>query len=104
MVSRGEVWWAVLPGDKSRPFVIVTRDSAIPVVNGVIAIPASRTIRGLVTEVLLDEDDGMPAPCAINADCTTLVEHHRFDRRICTLSPPRMREVCRALLAATACA
>ena len=103
MVSRGEIWWATLPGDKRRPFLVLTRDTAIPHLNGVIAIPSSRTIRGIATEVLLDEDDGLPTMCALNADRATLVELHRFTDRICSLSPKRMSEVCEALLIATGC-
>lgn len=103
-MSRGEVWWAGPPGDGRRPFLVVTRDAVIPHVNAVLAIPASRTIRGHGSEILLDADDGMPAECALNADRLTLVAHERFEERICTLSPRRMREVCRAIAIATGCA
>ena len=103
MVSRGEVWWAGPLGEARRPFLVVTRDAVIPHVNAVLGIPASRTIRGHRSEVLLDADDGMPADCAVNADRLTLVAHERLETRICTLTPPRMRGVCRAIRVATGC-
>lgn len=42
--------------------------------SGIIAAPATRTIRGLSTEVLLTEEDGMPAACVLNFDHISLGE------------------------------
>ena len=103
MVSRGEVWWADAPGAKRRPYLVVTRDVVIPHLSSVIAIPTSRRVFGIPSEVILDEDDGMPTTCALNADLVTQLAHDRFVERICTLSRSRMREVYRALQHATAC-
>ena len=54
-----------------RPFLILARDEAIPVLNQVLAVPATRTIRRIPTEVELDSSDGMPAPCAALRHATT---------------------------------
>ena len=104
MVSRGEIWWATPHGAKRRPYLVLMRDRVIPHVNAVISIPATRRVRGVRTEVLLDGDDGMETICALQLDRIAVLAHEDFDERICTLSPPRMREVCRALLVATGCA
>ena len=58
-MRRGEVWWVEDPDAGRRPHLILTRDTAVPVLTQVIAIPATRTVRGLPTEVELGIDDGM---------------------------------------------
>ncbi len=103
MVARGEVWWYEDPRAGRRPFLILTRNEAIPVLNQVLAAPATRTIRGIPTEVELDSSDGMPAPCALILDNLTVVRVALCTRRITRLSPERMRAVCEALRHATAC-
>jgi mRNA interferase MazF len=64
-MRRGEVrWYTFAAPDKRRPVLLLTRNSVIDSLNEIIAVPATRTIRGLSTEVLLSADDGMPASCA----------------------------------------
>ena len=103
MVARGEVWWYEHPRAGRRPFLILSRDEAIPVLNQLLAVPATRTIRGIPTEVELDRSDGMPVPCALAADNTTLIRSSLCTERITRLAPERMQAVCDALAAATAC-
>ena len=103
MVSRGEVWWYEPPDDVRRPYLILSRDEAITVLRSVLAVPATRTVRGIPTEVPLDEDDGMPTACVVTVDNVTVVERAYLTSRITTLSPLRLRQVCEALTFATAC-
>jgi mRNA interferase MazF len=64
-MRRGEIrWYTFAAPDKHRPVLLLTRDEVIDALNEIIAAPATRTIRGLSTEVLLSPDDGMPASCA----------------------------------------
>src|SRR6185312_10634401 len=60
LVARSEIWWAEHPDAGRRPFLVLTRQAAIPVLNALLAVPATRTIRQIPTEVVLDIDDGMP--------------------------------------------
>lgn len=53
MVARGEVWWYEDPRAGGGPFLVLTRDEAIPVLNQILAVPATRTIRRIPTEVRL---------------------------------------------------
>jgi len=103
LVERGEVWWYEDPRAGRRPFLILTRDEAIPVLNQVLAVPATRTIRSIPTEVALDRDDGMPEPCALAADNVTVIRKSLCTERITKLDADRVAEVCAALSAATAC-
>lgn len=103
MVNRGEVWWAEHPEAGRRPFLLLTRQAAIPVLDRVLAVPATRTIRNIPTEVLLDEDDGMPESCALTFDNITTMPKALLTRRITRLSVEKLEATCRALRAATAC-
>jgi mRNA interferase MazF len=47
---------------------VLARDEVIDLLNEIVVAPVTRTIRGLQTEVLLMEEDGMPAACAVNFD------------------------------------
>lgn len=102
-MNRGEVWWAESPNDKRRPFLILTRQAAIPALHSVLAVPATRHIRTIPTEVGLDEDDGMPEPCALRLDNVVTMPKAYLVDRICRLGPRRMSEVCRALSVAAGC-
>jgi mRNA interferase MazF len=104
VVARGEVWWVEHPDAGRRPFLVLTRQSAVPVVNAVLAVPATRTLRGIPTEVALDKEDGMPVACALSLDNLTTVPKELFRARITRLSIGRMSEVCRALSLASGCA
>ncbi len=97
------MWWGEDPDAGRRPFLILSREAAIPVLQRVVAVPATRTIRGAPTEVLLDEDDGMPARCALSFDNVTTVPKALLTERICRLGVDRLAEVCRTLEIATGC-
>jgi mRNA interferase MazF len=103
VVARGEVWWYEATEVHRRPWLVIARDEAIPVLNQVLAVPATRNIRGIPTEVELDHSDGMPTRCALTLDNVATIRPSLCTRRITRLSPERMVEVCQALLAATAC-
>jgi mRNA interferase MazF len=71
--------------------------------NALLAVPASRTIRQIPTEVVLDAGDGMPEDCALSLDNLTLVPRELFRTRITRLSVERMSDVCKALAVASGC-
>jgi mRNA interferase MazF len=102
-VKRGEMWWVERPDVGRRPHLILTRDTAIPVLGSVLAVPATRTVRGIPSEVELGADDGMPDQCALTLDNVRTLAKGFFRERICTLRPERMAEVCEALGRATGC-
>ena len=69
----------------------------------VLGVPATTTARGIPTEVALDGEDGMPKPCVLSLDNIGPVRKVHLTRRITTLGPARMAEVCQALTRATDC-
>ena len=78
-MRRGEIrWYTFRLPDKRRPVLILTRDEVIDRLNEVIVAPATRTIRGLSTEVILTAEDGMPSVCALNFDHVALAQRDRL--------------------------
>ena len=102
-MNRGEVWWGEVPDARRRPFLVMTRTRANPVLNSVLAAPVTRTVRGIPTELTLGPDDGMPTDCAVSFDNLRVVPKAYLVARQCTLEPLRLVEACRALRAAIDC-
>ena len=98
-MKRGEIrWYTFRLPDKRRPVLILTRDDVIDRLNEVVGVPATRTIRGLATEVVLAPDDGMPVACALNFDHVSLAQRDRIGPLICRLPEVRWPDARRALL------
>jgi mRNA interferase MazF len=100
---RGEVWWGEIEAVGRRPFLVMTRSGAIPVLHNLLAAPITRTVRDIPTEVRLGPDDGMPSDCAASFDNLRVVPKAYLVDRVCALDPIRMVEACRALRAAVDC-
>jgi mRNA interferase MazF len=103
VVNRGEVWWVEHPEAGRRPACVLTRQAAIPVLTSVLVAPATRTVRGIPTEVALTRDDGMPAACALTFDNLTTVPKALLTEPITRVPDARLAELCDALRAATGC-
>ncbi|CAN5877211.1 type II toxin-antitoxin system PemK/MazF family toxin [soil metagenome] len=100
---RGEAWWGEIEEVGRRPFLVMTRSAAIPVLHSVLAVPVTRTIRGLPTEVRLGPEDGMPTECAASFDNLRVVPKAYLVDQLCALSSLRLAEACGALRAAVDC-
>lgn len=82
---------------------MLTRDAAIGVLVEVLVAPITRTVRGIPTEVVLDETDGMSKPCVVSFDNLSTIAKSQLTEKITNLGEPRMQEVCRALNASVDC-
>ncbi|MBW3610686.1 MAG: type II toxin-antitoxin system PemK/MazF family toxin [Actinobacteria bacterium] len=100
---RGEVWWAEVPDTGRRPFLVMTRDRAIPVLHSLLAAPVTRTVRGIATEVPLGTGNGLPQECAVSLDNLRVVPKRALTTRICSLGPDMMAAACAALIDAVDC-
>jgi len=101
--ERGEVWWAELADTGRRPFLVVTRSRAIPVLHSVLAAPLTRTVRRIPTELRLGPDDGLPTECAASFDNLRVIAKRYLTERVCVLDSLRMLEACAALRNAVDC-
>ena len=84
-MRRGEIWWA-FTGTKTRPVVLVSRDSHIDTRSMILISPVTTRIRRIEAEVPLGQEDGLPKPCVANTSSINLVSKTRMIRRITTLS------------------
>ncbi len=103
-VARGDVrLYRFAPPDKKRPVVVLTRDSAIAYLATVTVAPITSTVRGVPSEVLLTEEDGMKTSCAVNLHNVGTVSLDRLGKRIARLSSARTNEICAALRFSLGC-
>lgn len=101
---QGEVWWCEPPEIGRRPVVILSRDVAIRRLRRAIIAPCTSTIRGLLSEVVLEPgDDPIPRVCAVNLDSVESVPSAFCTERMGSLSRQRMDQICAALAVATGC-
>ena len=102
--ARGEVWWCEMAEIGRRPVVVLSRDAVIPRHRRTLIAPCTTTIRGLVSEVVLEPgDDPVPRRSAINLDSLESVSLGVLVDRLGRLSDARMRQVCDALAVAVDC-
>jgi mRNA interferase MazF len=77
---------------------VVTRDPAIRVLNAVTCAPITRTVRGITSEVLVGDEEGLPSPCVITCDnIVTLPKALLQESPVGALSFAKRRELDRAL-------
>jgi mRNA interferase MazF len=103
-IDRGDVrLYRFRAPDKQRPVVVLTRTSAIAYLSSVTVAPITSSIRGVPSEVVLNEEDGMKAPCAVNLHHAVTVSQDRLGKRVAQLSSVRMKEICAALRFSLGC-
>jgi mRNA interferase MazF len=103
-IARGDVrLYRFSASDKERPVVILTRDNAIRYLSTVTVAPITSTIRGVPSEVELDEEDGMEKRCVVNLHNAMTVSQQRLGSRLSHLNARRMDEICAALRFSIGC-
>ena len=103
-IARGDVrLYHFAPPDKKRPVVVLTRDSAITYLSTVTVAPITSAIRDVPSAVVLSEEDGMKAPCAVNLHNAVTISQDRLGRRVAHLSSLRINEICAALRFSLGC-
>jgi len=93
-MKRGEIRsYQFQHPDKTRPILILTRDSVIEYLGEVTIAPITATIRDIPSEVLLTKHDGMAKDCAVNCDHLQTVSKAKIGSLITTLSGAKMSQV-----------
>lgn len=78
-------------------------NSAIAYLSAVTVAPITSTIRGVPSEVVLSEQDGMKADCAVNLHNAVTVSQQRLGKPVAQLSSLRMNEISAALRFSLSC-
>jgi len=103
-LNRGEIWLLRLAKpDKRRPVLVLSRPSLIGVLHTVTVAAVTSTLRGSPTEVPVGPEDGLKAPSCVNLCNLYTVPQRELRTFVGTLSPDKMRSVCRALSIACGC-
>lgn len=104
-LGRGEIrLYRFSAPDKPRPVLVLTRESALGYLSTVTVAPITSTVRGVPSEVVLTEEDGMKHVCAVNLHNVVTVSTEHLGRRVAKLSTRRLADVCAALGFALGCA
>ena len=103
-IARGDVrLYQFAPPDKKRPVVVLTRDSAIAYLSTVTVAPITSAVRGVPSEVVLGEEDGMKAVCAVNLHNAVTISRQRLGKRVARLGSLRMTQIRAALRFSLGC-
>jgi mRNA interferase MazF len=103
-IARGDVrLYSFHSPDKKRPVVVLTRNSALAYLSTASVAPVTSTMRGVPSEVVLNEDDGMKAACAVNLHNVITVSKDHLGRRVAQLSSARMDQICAAVRFSLGC-
>ncbi len=98
-VRRGEIWlYQFKQPDKTRPVLILTRNSILPYLHEATVAPITSTIRGIPTEILVGTEEGLKKESAINLDHLQTVASQNLTTFIGTVSNEKMQAVLEALL------
>jgi mRNA interferase MazF len=97
------VWWGETPDAKGRPYLVITRDEAIPVLRTLVVAPVTRTIRGIRTEIELDDREGLPLRSVAAIDSLLTFPKAMLVRKMGAMAPTRHTDLCAALAAMADC-
>lgn len=98
-LRRGEIWlYQFKHPDKTRPVLILTRNSIMPYLNEATIAPITSTIREIPTEVLVGVEEGLKKESAINLDHLQTVAKENLKTFVGILTNEKMHAVLEALL------
>lgn len=100
--AQSDIWWYESEEAKGRPVLVVTRNEVIPGLGRIMVAPITRTVRGLLTEVPLDVEDGLAYSCVAAFDNLQVVLKSHLTERVGTIAHRRY-EICAALNAVADC-
>ena len=79
--------------DKTRPVLVLTREAARGAMTKVTVAPITSTVKGLSSEVPLDERNGVDHACAVSLDNVVTIPAPLLGRTIGFLRPDQEREL-----------
>lgn len=89
------IWLARL--DRVRPVLVLTREEVRVARRLVTVAPVTSTVRGLRSEVVVDERNGLEHPSVVNADSTTTIPREALIRPVGALLEGQERDLTRAI-------
>ena len=100
-MKQFEIWWADLPEPVGRrPVLLLSCNDAYNYLSKFIAVEITSTVRGIASEAVVGEVEGMPKICVANCDSLRMVPRSSLTRLAGQLAPGRWAEAKRAMGAA----
>jgi mRNA interferase MazF len=96
VIARGDVCIADIPGVGRHPVVVVTRDTALPVLTSVVCVLVTTKVRRHVAEVEVGQDEGLEEEGAANCDNLFTLPKSTL-HRVGHLGPAKVHELNGAL-------
>lgn len=81
----------------THPVVVAARESAIPLVPGVVCVLVTSSFRGHVAEVAVGANEGLDHDCAVNCDNVFTLRKEVLSRRRGHLHPAKLSQFDQAL-------
>jgi mRNA interferase MazF len=97
LIQRGDIWDADIPGVGIHPLVVVTRDTAIPVLSSLVCVLVTSSFHGHVAEVSIGEQQGLDHDSAANCDNLFTLPRRVLTRRRGRLDATKLAELDAAL-------
>ena len=97
LIQRGDIWDADIPGVGIHPVVVVTRDTAIPVLSSLTCVLITSSFHGHVAEVSVGQSQGLDHDSAANCDNILTLPRQVLTRRRGHLDTAKVAELDAAL-------
>jgi mRNA interferase MazF len=97
LIRRGDIWDADIPGVGIHPVVVVTRDTAIPVLSSLVCVLITGSFHGHVAEVAVGPAQGLDHDSAASCDNVFTLPQRVITRRRGHLDTAKLAELDAAL-------
>ncbi len=93
LIHRGDIWDADIPGVGVHPVIVVTLDTAIPVLSSVVCVLVTSTFYEHVAEIEVGNEEGLDHDSAANCDIVFTLPNTVLSRRRGHLGPERLHQL-----------
>lgn len=100
-MQQGDVYWGKA-ADKRRPVLVVSRSTAIPILNRLVVAPITTKIRGIPQEIEVPEAVGLRVDCVASMDNLFAIPKAMLEGRVGAI-PDARHQICRAFEALADC-
>ncbi|MEX2133807.1 MAG: type II toxin-antitoxin system PemK/MazF family toxin [Acidimicrobiia bacterium] len=100
-MQQGDVYWGKAV-NKRRPVLVVSRSTAIPILNRLVVAPITTTIRDIPQEIVVSESVGLRVDCVASMDNLFAIPKAMLEGRVGAI-PDARQQICRALEALADC-